>query len=334
MNNIKVSVIIPVYNSEQYLKQCLDSVVNQTLKDIEIIVVNDGSTDNSSQISQEYVSKYKNIKLIDKQNEGCYKARNVGLEIATGEYITFVDSDDYIEHNMYEKMYKKAKSTNVDIICCRYGHYLKNKLKLIANFDNSIKLLTKTDNKLIGAESVILDDSVIWNKIFKRQLLIEKRIKFHSDCYMADDAFFYIISILNAKSIVYISDILYIHRVLGKNTITSSYNEQNFDCIKVSQRILEYSIQNNIKHFMPQIVAFVLRLNVLGYLRINKCYKKEYFEKMCKFIDDYSINSKTKIAFVKNTYNRLCFKAVIYKNKIFLDLLIKIRCFIKQLGIF
>ena len=334
MNNIKVSVIIPVYNSEKYLKQCLDSVVNQTLKDIEIIIVNDGSTDNSLVIIQEYANKNKNIKVINKQNEGCYKARNIGLEKSHGKYIAFVDSDDYIEHNMYEKLYKKIKDTDADIVCCCYWHHLKNKLKKIANFEYSMNLLTKTNNKLIGAASVILDDSIIWNKIFKRQLLIEKRIKFHSDCYMADDSFFYIVSILNAKSIVYISDILYVHRVLIKNTITSSYNEQNFDCIKVSQRILEYATQNKMERFMPQIIAFVLRLTVLGYLRINKCYKKKYFEKMCKFIDDYSINSKTKIAFVKNTYNRLSFKAVIYKNKFFLDLLIRIRGFIKQLGVF
>ena len=300
------------------------------------------------------------------------------MEKSHGKYIAFVDSDDYIEHNMYEKLYKKIKDTDADIVCCCYWHHLKNKLKKIANFEYSMNLLTKTNNKLIGAASVILDDSIIWNKIFKRQLLIEKRIKFHSDCYMADDSFFYIVSILNAKSIVYISDILYVHRVLIKNTITSSYNEQNFDCIKVSQRILEYATQNKMERFMPQIIAFVLRLTVLGYLRINKCYKKKYFEKMCKFIDDYSAlinsvtasdiievankhnvhatfmpkpifgingsgmhcnislfkNSKTKIAFVKNTYNRLSFKAVIYKNKFFLDLLIRIRGFIKQLGVF
>ena len=94
MNNIKVSIIIPVYNSEKYLRQCLDSVINQTFKDIEIIVINDGSTDNSLQIIQEYVNKYSNIKLINKQNEGCYKARNIGLETATGEYIAFLDADD------------------------------------------------------------------------------------------------------------------------------------------------------------------------------------------------------------------------------------------------
>lgn len=328
MNNIKVSVIIPVYNSEKYLKQCLDSVVNQTLKDIEIIVVNDGSTDNSLKIIQEYSNKYKNIKVINKQNEGCYKARNVGLENAKGEYVAFCDSDDYIKHNMYEKLYLKANDTNADIVSSNYYILENNNLKVV-DFSSSIKVLEKTNNKLVGAENILLD-AVIWSRIFKRQMLIDKGIMFHSDIHTADDAFFHALTMLNANKIIYIPDVLYTYRISRNGSITTNlHNEFNFDCIKVSQRILEYAIQNKIEHFMPQIVAFVLRLNVLGYLRINKCYKEEYFKKMCKFIDDYSINSKTKIAFVKNRYNRLCFKTVIYKNQFFLDLVIKTRNFIK-----
>lgn len=331
MNNIKVSVIIPVYNSKQYLKQCLDSVVNQTLKDIEIIIVNDGSTDNSIEIIQDYSNNCKNIKVINKQNEGCYKARNVGLETAKGEYIAFLDSDDYIEFNMYEKLYSKAKETDADIVSSNYSILENNKIKIV-DFSSSIELLKKSNNKLIGAENILLD-AIIWSRIFKRQMIVDKGIFFHSDIHTADDAFFHVLTMLNANKIVYIPDVLYTYRISRNGSITTNlHNEFNFDCIKVSQRILEYTLQNKMEHFMSQIVAFVLRLNVLGYLRINKCHKKEYFKKMCKFIDDYSINSKTKIAFVKNVYNRHCFKAVIYKNKFFLDLLIKIREFIKQSG--
>ena len=332
MDNIKVSVIIPVYNSEKYLKQCLDSVVNQTLKNIEIIVVNDGSTDNSLQIIQEYVNKYSNVKLINKQNEGCYKARNIGLEVADGEYIAFLDSDDYIESNMYEKLYLKAKQTNADIVSSNYYISQDDKLKLV-DFSSSVALLEKSNNKVIGAKNIILD-AIIWSRIFKKQMLFEKNIKFHSDIYMADDAFFHIITMLNAEKIVYISDILYTYRISRKDSITSSYNERNFDCIKVAKRIMDYAITNNMEHFMPQIVAFVLRLNIVGYNRIGNSYKKQYFEQMCKFVDDYSISSKTKIAFIKKAlylYHWFGFKAVIHKNKMFLDLLIKTRDFIKYI---
>ena len=332
MNNIKVSIIIPVYNSEKYLRQCFDSVVNQTLKDIEIIIINDGSTDNTLKIVQEYATKYKNIKVIDKQNEGCYKARNIGLETATGEYIAFLDSDDYIEHNIYEKLFLKAKQTDADIVSSNYYISQDNKLKIV-DFSSSAKLLKKTNNNLIGAENVLLD-AIIWSRIFKRQMLIDKGIKFHSDIYMADDAFFQIVTMLNSEKIVYIPDILYTYRISRKDSITTSYNEKNFDCIKVAKEIMDYVIANNMKHFMPQVVAYVLRLNILGYNRIGRFYKKQYFKQMCKFIDDYSITSRTKIAFVKKPlylYHWFGFKAVIHKNRFFLDLLIKTRDFIKYI---
>ena len=332
MNNIKVSIIIPVYNSEKYLRQCLDSVVNQTLKEIEIIIINDGSTDNSLKIIQEYANKYQNLKLIDKENEGCYKARNIGLENATGEYVAFLDSDDYIEHNIYEKLYLKAKQTDADIVSSDYYILENNKLKTV-DFSSSIKLLEQSNNKLIGAENVLLD-AIIWSRIFKRQMLVEKNIKFHSDICMADDAFFHIVTMLNANKIVYIPDILYTYRISRKGSITNSYNEKNFDCIKVAERILNHAIQNNMEHFMPQVVAYILRLNILGYNRIGCFYKKQYFKQICKFIDDYSITSRTKIAFIKEAfylYHWFGFKAVIHKNKIFLDLLIKAREIIKYI---
>ncbi len=327
MNNIKVSVIIPVYNSEKYLKQCLDSVVCQTLKDIEIIVINDGSTDTSLQIIQEYANKHKNIKTVNKQNEGCYKARNVGLELAVGEYVAFLDSDDYVENSIYEILYLKAKETDADIVSCGYRISYNNKSKPVS-LSYSIKHLEKTNNKLIGAENILLD-AVLWSRIFKRQLLVEKEIKFHPDIYMADDAFFHLITMLNAEKTVYIPDTLYTYRISRGGSVTTSYNERNFDCIKVAEKIMDYVKQENKEHFMPQIVAFVLRLIVLGYNRLGTYYKKQYFEKMCKFLDDYSINLNTKISPAVNLYNKLCFMAVINKNKQFLDLVIKTRKVIK-----
>ena len=113
----KVSVIIPVYNTEKYLRRCFDSVVNQTLSDIEIICINDCSTDNSLEILQEYASKDKRIKLIDfKVNKGAAIARNIGIDAATGEYIGFVDSDDFVDLDFYEKLYKKAAETGADAV--------------------------------------------------------------------------------------------------------------------------------------------------------------------------------------------------------------------------
>ena len=123
----KVSVIVPVYNVEEYLERCLDSLVNQTLKDIEIIIVNDGSTDGSKEIIQKYLNKYKNIVYLEKENGGLSSARNYGIPYAKGEYIGFVDSDDYVEITMYENMYNKAIEEKSDMVECDFIWEYPNK---------------------------------------------------------------------------------------------------------------------------------------------------------------------------------------------------------------
>ena len=123
---IKVSIIVPVYNTAQYLRRCLDSIISQTLEDIEIICVNDGSTDNSLDILQLYASKDKRIKIINKENEGLVSARKAGVSEAVGEYIGFVDSDDWIEKEMYGTLYCAASRDDADIVSTDYiqdGHY-------------------------------------------------------------------------------------------------------------------------------------------------------------------------------------------------------------------
>ena len=112
----KVSVIVPVYNVEKYIARCLTSLVNQTIEDLEIIVVNDGSKDNSEQIIKEFKKDYKNIIYVKKENGGLSSARNFGLIYATGEYVAFLDSDDYVDRTLYQKMYEKAKTTNSDYV--------------------------------------------------------------------------------------------------------------------------------------------------------------------------------------------------------------------------
>ncbi|UJF15261.1 glycosyltransferase [Jeotgalibaca sp. MA1X17-3] len=117
---IKVSIIVPVYNVEKYLKKSIESLMNQTLKDIEIILVNDGSTDNSLFICKQYEKKDFRIKVIDKNNGGVSSARNIGIELASGQYIGFIDPDDWIEPEMYEKMYSKIEKTKSDVCICNY----------------------------------------------------------------------------------------------------------------------------------------------------------------------------------------------------------------------
>ena len=121
MEKIKISVIVPIYNVEQYLSQCLDSIINQTYTNLEIILINDGSTDNSEKICNQYKLLDPRIIVIHKTNGGLSDARNTGIKIATGDYISFVDADDFIDKNMYTILFQKINTTNADIIW--YNHY-------------------------------------------------------------------------------------------------------------------------------------------------------------------------------------------------------------------
>ena len=132
---VKVSVIVPVYNTQKYLDKCLKSLSKQTLKDIEVIVVNDGSPDNSKKIISKYTNKYPNFKCYIKENGGQASARNLGLKKAKGEYIGFVDSDDYVELDMFEKLYYKAKQGNFDVVSCDINYIsYNNYLFFLANY--------------------------------------------------------------------------------------------------------------------------------------------------------------------------------------------------------
>ena len=143
-SNVKVSVIVPVYNVEKYLKDCLDSVVNQTLEDIEIICVNDGSTDNSLAILEEYAEKDSRIKIITQENKGLGGARNTGLYHANGEYISFIDSDDWIELNTFEELYNMSKNLDLDMLMFQMkvfnietGEFIEDQYNNIDSIDDS-----------------------------------------------------------------------------------------------------------------------------------------------------------------------------------------------------
>ncbi len=180
----KVSIIVPVYNTEKYLKKCLDSLVKQTLKDIEILVINDGSKDNSKDIINSYAKKYKNIRAFDKTNGGLSDARNYGIKKATGNYIAFIDSDDYVTTDMYEKMYKKAISKDFDMVVCDLNLVYENSEKKdrissnVKNDTNNVKEVMRTIYP------------VAWNKIFKKELF-DLGIEFKKGIWFEDVEFLY-----------------------------------------------------------------------------------------------------------------------------------------------
>lgn len=171
---IKVSIIVPVYNVENYVARCLDSLVNQTLKEIEIIIVNDGSTDGSGEICKKYAKRYKNIKYIKQKNQGLSGARNTGIEVARGEYIGFVDSDDFVELDMFEFLYDNAKKHDVKIMACGHQTYYEDgttKLNTKKGIDKFYDLDEALDNFLMQEYF----DVVTWNKLYQCDLFSDVR---------------------------------------------------------------------------------------------------------------------------------------------------------------
>ena len=167
--NEKISVIVPIYNVEKYLKRCLESILNQTYTNIEIILVDDGSTDNSGIICDKYAEKDERIIIIQKENGGLSSARNTGIDISTGEYLCFVDSDDYIENDMIEYLYCGIKKYNVDIAVCGFSIIYSNGRKKCITIPKNDIIYSKMDALDIHLLSGYIDD-ITCNKIFKKQL--------------------------------------------------------------------------------------------------------------------------------------------------------------------
>ncbi len=228
---VKVSVIVPTFNNAQYLRKCLDSLVNQTLNNMEIIVVNDGSTDNTKEILKEYSKK---VKVINQKNKGIAESRNKGIEEASGEYIAFVDSDDYVDLEMYEKLYNKVVSQDYDIATafCNF-QYVDHTEKGIVDLENDV--LTKEDLKKYYLKLY----PVVVAKLFKRSLL--DKLKFRN-VYAEDVDFLYRI-LPKAKTIGVVNEHLYYY-FQRENSESNVYTERIFDCVYNFNDLYKYYQEN------------------------------------------------------------------------------------------
>ena len=166
-----VSIIVPIYNAEKYLNRCIDSLINQTKKELEFILINDGSTDSSEEIIKSYSDK--RIKYYKNKNQGIGKTRNFGIEKAKSDYIMFLDSDDYLEYNACEKLYEKISSENLDLVICDYYKVYENGTK------EDVKVLSFENTTLKEKNNILLDINLApWNKIYKLDLIKKNNIKF------------------------------------------------------------------------------------------------------------------------------------------------------------
>ena len=202
----KISIIVPVYNVEKYLPQCLDSLINQTLKDIEIIAVNDGSTDGSLSVLKDYAKKDSRIVIIDKENSGPGACRNIGIEKATGEFIQFVDSDDWIEPETCEVCYQKAIEHNVDMVSFNANQINGEKSHIISYYN-------VTEEKLIQCHDILQKLFKFpfhsWHFLFKKNFLKNKQIKYPKDIFLCEDAIFVLTCWLKSNQVLLLPNVFY-----------------------------------------------------------------------------------------------------------------------------
>lgn len=234
-----ISIIIPIYNVEAYLPECVESIINQTYQDLEIILVNDGSTDRSSQICEDYATRDSRVKVIHKENEGSAAARNAGLHIATGDLIGFVDSDDIIAVDFYKKLFKAIEQDNADIAECGFTSF-KNSTEI----NHSVRKREPKGEPIfygtVDALKLIMEGPlsvVVWNKIYRREVV--KDLLFPAGKYIDDEYWTYKV-LGNSLKIVKTSEILYYYRQQHNSLMGSSYSIRRLDGLQAHEERIFY----------------------------------------------------------------------------------------------
>lgn len=249
-----ISIIIPVYKVEKYLEKCIQSVINQTYENLQIILVDDGSPDNCGKICDEYAKKDHRIEVIHKSNGGLSDARNKGLEIAKGEYIGFVDSDDYIESDMYEVLYNLLKQYNSDVSICNFYTVSQGKIA-IKNVDNGIKEY----NRIEILKEILLDNNIqsyAWNKLYKKELFDEIKYPIGKK-YEDIGTTFYLLEKCNKVVVTGKPEYYYIKR---QDSIVNNVTESTItDYIELIMQRYDY-IEENVKELSSYNKDYLKRI--------------------------------------------------------------------------
>lgn len=284
MNNI-VTVIVPIYNVEEYLEDCIKSIINQTYKNIEIILIDDGSTDESLDICKRYANNDKRIIIIEQENFGVSCARNKGIEIAKGDYITFVDSDDWIEKGFIETLYNEAKEKEADVTMCGYNRvigqskekiYIKGEKQCFDANDYSIKVL----NPQTGFGFCHM-------KLIKRQCI--DKVRFNETLTVGEDALFNMQIAKNIDKAILLEKRLYNYRINEKSVVKKFDHNYVQKYLKFIQEIQSYLFQgknetNEIKANYYNCVAYHVLLIAVNYCYhpVNTGNRRKMLKEVCK----------------------------------------------------
>lgn len=296
---IKVSVVIPVYNMEKYLARCMNSVLAQTLKELEIILVDDGGSDGSVAMCDKYAKEYDNVKVLHKKNGGLTSAWKAGSELAEGNYIGYVDSDDFIEPDMYEKLYEEAEKENADIACCGLRHIYESgdheewneqmefpeQVFTVDTLKEQVFPVLINDGSFMGRH---LQPNRV-TKIVKRELVVKNLSMCDDRVSIGEDFQFSLCMFLDAKKVVIIKDFYPYYYYMNNSSMTMKYDEKYMEKIKImKENLCRISDEKAAYDLKQQILNDFLCLTVLHvkggiYKKKNAPYKehKADMKKVC-----------------------------------------------------
>lgn len=308
----KVSIIVPIYNVEKYLDRCMQSLLNQTLKDIEIIMVDDGSPDNCPKMCDEYAKKDGRIKVIHKQNGGLGYARNSGLDIATGEYVAFVDSDDFVDNKMFETMYKKADKEKSDVVYCNHYIYYSNTGKVTEPSRPFIKDVTFRGSDVVNEvlKNMIASSPEeqsdrkyymsVWRGIFKRNIVHDIRFVSEKE-FLSEDILYQVNVLRRVSSVTITNERLYYYRE-NENSLTHKYRKDRIPkSITLYEHLKGMLVNVNIDNkevwderlmkFLYGYFKFSMYSNIKAVSTSDKKQLRKDFELCCNYFNDISFYS-------------------------------------------
>lgn len=323
MSEVKISIIMPVYNAEKYLRDTLESVKNQSFKDFELVVVNDGSSDSSVQIISEYYDDI-NIRLINQKNSGVSTARNVGIEKSSGKYIAFLDADDIMHPEFLNIMYKSILKQNSDMVFCEYiPFYGRCGFKSIDVLNLKYEALQSDQNKSVFDYMMEIGlDAALWNKLIKKSIITKYNIQFNPQSSFGEDMFFNWKCVLASVNVVWVKECLYGYRqsVEGAtfkyhpNLFLNYCNEYDSLSLFIEKNSIEIaniekSIHLNLVKRIPALLRMIVR-NKVSWIKkyneiktlINDKRISDALSTWCTVCRDKEANNGLIQAIIKNKY--------------------------------
>ncbi len=279
-----ISIIVPVYNVEKYIRRCVDSLINQTYKNLEIILIDDGSPDNSGAICDEYAERDNRIKVIHKENGGVSSARNVGLDNTSGEYIGFIDADDYIDFQMYEVLYNNLTDNEADISMCVYA--LENSSgEFIPHYSSEITEAFDREQAISEMLKQVKYTCSLWDKLFSARLI--ESVRFDEEISHNEDLLFVYQLMKKSDKAVYTSRPMYYYCKNEQSASRVKFSDKNTTMLKAQTMVLE-DIRENVPEIYDVALTEYVKTAIFNLTAIVKSnyQNKEYIEKLREIVKD------------------------------------------------